>query len=199
MNALIRRTASTLLATAALASAAQLAFAATNAAQTRKRIDTMSQTALQNLFGEETGAKKLFDKSTGYAVFRATKGGFLITGAGGTGVVVNKRTGQRTYMHMGSGGIGLGGGVQIYRLIIFFQTQPALEKFIDHGWDATTTAQAAAGTAGVNATSSFINGLAVYQLTDKGLMARADVSGTHFWKADKLNAKPEPAKTSSGS
>lgn len=196
MNIQIKRAASTLLAAALLTGSTQLALAA-SAAQTRKNIDTMSQTALQDLLGQEAGAKMLFEKAVGYAVFRATKGGFLVTGAGGTGVVVDKHTQQRTYMHMGSGGIGLGAGLQNYRLIIFFEGEPALRKFIDHGWDATTNAQAAAGKAGVNATSSFINGLAVYQLTDKGLMAQADVTGTHFWKSDKLN--PKPAKPADGS
>lgn len=196
MNTVIRRTASTLLAAALLAGGTQLTLAA-NAAQMRKNIDSMSQAALQDLFRQQGGAKQLFDKAAGYAVFRATKGGFLITGAGGTGVAVNKSTGQRTYMHMGSGGIGLGAGAQSYRLILLFQTEPALQKFIEHGWDATTNAQAAAGKAGVNATSSFIDHLAVYQLTDKGLMADAEVSGTHFWKADRLNRKP--AKGAAGS
>jgi lipid-binding SYLF domain-containing protein len=195
MNIAIQRTASALLAAALLAGGAQLTLAA-NAAQMRKNIDEMSQTALQDLFAQQSGAKKLFDKSAGYAVFRATKGGFLVTGAGGTGVAVDKHTRQHTYMHMGSGGIGLGAGAQNYRLILFFQTEPALRKFIDHGWDATTNAQAAAGKAGVNATSSFVNGVAVYQLTNKGLMAEAEVSGTHFWKADKLN---KPAKSAAGS
>jgi lipid-binding SYLF domain-containing protein len=158
-----------------------------DAAQTRQQLDAMSDQALKNLFAEERGAKQLYKQAAGYAVFRATKGGFLVTGAGGTGVAVNKKTERKTYMHMGSGGVGLGAGLQNYRLIVLFQTQAALDKFIEHGWDASTSAQAAAGKAGVSATSSFTDGLAVYQLTDKGLMAQADLSGTHFWKSDKLN------------
>jgi hypothetical protein len=31
------------------------------------------------------------------------------------------------------------------------------------------------------------NGVAYYQLTDKGLMASADISGTKYWKNDDLN------------
>ncbi len=31
------------------------------------------------------------------------------------------------------------------------------------------------------------NGLAVYQITDKGLMLQADISGTKNWKNKKLN------------
>ena len=34
--------------------------------------------------------------------------------------------------------------------------------------------------------SSFIDGVAFYQITEKGLMAHADVSGTKFWVNDEL-------------
>ena len=34
--------------------------------------------------------------------------------------------------------------------------------------------------------SSFIDGVAFYQITDKGLMAHADISGTKFWVNDEL-------------
>ena len=58
---------------------------------------------------------------------------------------------------------------------------------VEGGWDASTSAQAAAGTDGITLTSSFVGGVAIYQLTDRGLMAQADVSGTRFWVIDELN------------
>jgi predicted aconitase len=48
-------------------------------------------------------------------------------------------------------------------------------------------AQAAAGQEGINLTSSFIDGVAFFQITDKGLIVIADVAGTRFWVADTLN------------
>ncbi len=41
-----------------------------------------------------------------------------------------------------------------------------------------------------------MNGLAVYQITDKGLMLNADISGTKFWKDKNLNkyAGEKPAE-----
>jgi len=38
-----------------------------------------------------------------------------------------------------------------------------------------------------SAGTTFSNGLAVYPLTDKGLMLQADISGTQYWKNKKLN------------
>lgn len=45
----------------------------------------------------------------------------------------------------------------------------------------------AVGQEGINLTSSFIDGVAFFQITDKGLIAIADVAGTRFWVADTLN------------
>ncbi|HEX6992647.1 MAG TPA: YSC84-related protein [Gammaproteobacteria bacterium] len=156
-------------------------------AERRSEIDGRAEATLQKLFETQPAVRSLYDKASGYAVFTATKAGFIVTGGGGTGVAVDKSTGARTYMRMGTGGIGLGIGAQRYDLVILFETDAHLDRFIRGGWDASTTAQAAAGTDGVTVTSSFVDGVAFYQLTDRGLMAQADVSGTRFWKIEELN------------
>jgi len=151
-------------------------------------IDTRSQVTLDGLLGTNGNAKILYDRAAGYAVFDVTKaGGLLVTGAGGSGVAVNKSSGARTYMRMGSGGVGVGLGVQQYDLVIMFEDMAHLSRFMDGGWDSSATAQAAAGQEGINLTSSFIDGVAFFQITDKGLIAIADVAGTRFWVADTLN------------
>ena len=48
-------------------------------------------------------------------------------------------------------------------------------------------ADAAAGTAGATGETNFSEGLAIFQLTEKGLMASADIAGTRYWKNKKLN------------
>jgi len=156
-------------------------------AQKRAEIDTKTEQILEKLFAEREGARELYDKSQGYAVFAATKAGFLVTGGGGTGVAVDKGSGSRTYMRMGTGGVGLGIGAQRYELVILFESEPYLSRFIEGGWNASASAQAAAGKDGVTLTSSFVDGVALFQLTDRGLMAQADVSGTRFWVVDDLN------------
>ncbi len=160
------------------------------AAKRRHDIDERAQAALDKLFAQHPAARKLFDQAAGYAAFRGTKAGFLfVTGGGGTGVAVDKGTGNRTYMRMGAGGVGVGFGAQTYDLVIFFQTKGQLARFAAGGWDATTAAQAAAGQAGAAAASSFVGGVAMFYLTNKGLMAQADISGTRFWPAAELNPK----------
>ena len=59
--------------------------------------------------------------------------------------------------------------------------------FVDNGWKADASAQSAAGTAGANVAAGFVNGIAIFQVTEGGLMANADISGTRYWKYQKLN------------
>lgn len=152
----------------------------------RQEIDTNAQATLDEALNAQPGVRDLYGRAVGYAVFTVTKGGFIVSGGGGNGVAVDKGTGQRTYMRMGTGGIGLGIGGQRYGLVILFENQDRLTKFLAGGWDSSATAEAVAGQEGVAFRSSFIDGVAIYQITDKGLMAQADVSGTKFWVNDEL-------------
>jgi lipid-binding SYLF domain-containing protein len=154
----------------------------------RQEIDSNAQATLERLFKERIDARDLYEQAAGYAAFTATKaGGFFVSGGSGTGVAVDKSSGERTYMRMGTGGIGFGIGAQRYDLVIMFENDGTLERFAQGGWDSSATAQAAAGQEGVAVRSSFVNGVAFFQMTSKGLMAHADVSGTRFWVIDDLN------------
>jgi lipid-binding SYLF domain-containing protein len=155
----------------------------------RLSIDAMARETLETLFTERPDTKALYEKAAGYAVFDNFKVALLVSGGGGVGVAVDKASGARTYMKMGTGGIGLGLGGQSYQVVFLFEDGERLHKFVEKGWQADAAANAAAGTAGKNAVSSFTGGLAVFQLTNKGLMAQADISGTKYWKAKKLNRR----------
>ena len=158
----------------------------TRVQERRQEIDQSAQATLDEALSAQPGVRDLYDRAAGYAIFTVTKGGFIVSGGGGNGVAIDKSTGQRTYMRMGTGGIGLGIGGQRYGLVILFENQDRLAKFLVGGWDSSATAEAVAGQEGVAYRSSFIDGIALYQITDKGLMAHADVSGTKFWVNDEL-------------
>ncbi|UCH84430.1 MAG: hypothetical protein JSW50_01705 [Candidatus Latescibacterota bacterium] len=157
-------------------------------AEERAEIDAMADETMKELFEASPDAKALFDKSVGYAVFSNLKFQLGISGGGGKGVAVAK-SGKRTYMKMGTAGIGLGIGGQKYHVIFLFETEKSLESFVEKGWQADTSAQAAAGDAAAGAAASFKDGIAYYQITDKGLIASADITGTKYWKDDDLNEK----------
>jgi len=153
----------------------------------RAKIDGMAAETLDRLFDNSSHAKELSGSAFGYAVFSNVKISLIVTGGGGSGVAVERGTGDRTYMRMGTGGLNVGLGGQKYQVVFLFETEVAFRKFVDKGWQADASASAVAGKAGANAEATFHNGVALFQMTDKGLMLQADISGTKYWKADKLN------------
>lgn len=150
----------------------------------RSKIDAKSKEVLDQVLAESPRAKELFGKAMGYAVFDNTKAALGVSGGGGSGVAVEKSNGARTYMKMGTAGVGLGIGVKTYQIVMLFENEKVFRNFVDKGWQADAQAGAAAGTAGASAEATFHNGMAIFVRTKKGLMASADVSGTKYWKSD---------------
>jgi lipid-binding SYLF domain-containing protein len=155
-------------------------------AERRQEILDMSKATIADL-REDKSASQLISSAYGQAVFDTTKGGFVVTGAGGTGVATRKNGGDPVYMHLGAGGVGLGAGLENYKLIMLFENEDVYDRFVDGAWTAGASAQAAAGRDGAASVAKFVNGVAVYHVTDKGVIAQADITGVKFWPSDKLN------------
>ena len=153
----------------------------------RMKIDETAQEALNTLFATSPKAENLFEMSYGWAVFDNLKLAFGFSGGGGNGVAKERVSGKKTYMKMGTAGIGVGLGVNKYQVVFFFQDSRTFENFVENGWQADATASAVAGQTGAEAKTDFSNGMAIYQITDTGLMALADIAGTKYWKNKKLN------------
>jgi lipid-binding SYLF domain-containing protein len=153
----------------------------------RLKIDETAKETLDVLLAKSPKAEMLLHHAYGWAVFDNLKLALGFSGGGGNGVAVVKDTGERTYMQMGTAGIGLGLGVNSYQVVFLFQDEQTFRTFVDNGWQADATASAVAGEAGAEAKTNFTNGLAIFQLTDKGLMLHADIAGTKYWKNEKLN------------
>ena len=153
----------------------------------RMKVDETAQEALQALFSDNAKAKELYEGSYGWAGFDNLKLAFGFSGGGGNGVAVAKESGKRTYMKMGTAGIGFGLGANKYQVIFLFQYSQTFDNFVNKGWQADAGATASAGTNAAEVKTGFVNGIAIYQMTEKGLMANADIAGTKYWKNDKLN------------
>ncbi len=153
----------------------------------RAEINKVADEALAEVLKDAPKAQATFDKAQGWAVFDNLRVTFIVSGGGGSGVAVDKTSGSRTYMKMGTGGLSFGIGAQKYQVIMFFESRERLNDFIEKGWKAETGAGASAGDKGVNVATGFIDGIAVYQITEKGLMASADISGTKYSLHKSLN------------
>jgi lipid-binding SYLF domain-containing protein len=163
-------------------SSAELKLAAKQA-----EVDEVAEATLQRLFEVNAKAKELYDLAFGWAVFDNAKIAFGVSGGGGRGVAVIKEPEEHVYMKMGTAGVGLGLGVNKYQVVFFFQDEITTRSFIDKGWQADAGATATAGKESVEAKTNFVNGLAIYQLSEKGLMLNADIAGTKYWKDKDLN------------
>ncbi len=160
-----------------------------NYAEARKEIDQTAEASLKRLFRAVPQAKNLFDKSYGYAVFDNRKTAFLLATGSGAGVAVNKGSGKRTYMRMGSLGANVGAGVQFYQSVFLFETESAFNSFIHSGWEANTAADASFGKAAVEAEVKFNGGMAFYNIAESGALVSASIAGTKYWVSEDLNRK----------
>lgn len=169
---------------------AQPALADKNA-EKRDKINKEAQRTLERLYKEAPDTRQMVKDAEGYGVFSNIGVNVIfLSGGGGSGVVVDK-SGGRTYMNMGSAGIGIGLGVKDFRGVFIFHSRKALDNFVEYGWDFSGQADAAAkssdkgGEGSVAAT--VVNGASIYQLTENGLALQATLQGTKYWKSKKLN------------
>ena len=153
----------------------------------REELVQTAEETLDQLREQNDAAANLYEQAHGYAVFDTTKGGLIVTGAGGTGVAMEKGGTEHTFMHLGQAGVGLGAGLENYRLVLLFADQETYDDFVSGQWDGSISAQAAAGDEGVSAEEQFVDGIRAFRLTDTGLMAQVDVSGVRFWVSEELN------------
>jgi lipid-binding SYLF domain-containing protein len=151
----------------------------------------MAAQTLQDLYKLDPAAQAAIQKSAGYAVFTNTGVNLLLSTARGSGMAVNSKSKQETFMKMVSAGAGLGVGVKDYRVIFVFDNDKAFTQFLDSGWSgsAQTDAAAKAGEKG-GAYSGAVEvapGVWVYQITKNGLALQLTLQGTKYYKDDDLN------------
>lgn len=158
----------------------------------RQEILDESKNILERLYKEKPETKAKIANAAGYATFSNIGVNIIFLSAGGgSGVVHDNKTGKKTYMSMGTAGVGIGLGVKDFRAVFIFHERGAMESFINKGWDFSGQADAAAksGKKGAegSAAGSIVNGVSVYQMTENGLALQATLQGTKYWKDKDLN------------
>ena len=113
--------------------------------QKREKTRKMASATLVELYKLQPASRAAIAKSAGYAVFDNMGTNVLVLStARGSGIAVDSKTNQETFMKMASAGVGLGMGVKDYRVIFVFETPQALSQFLNSGWEASGQADAAA-------------------------------------------------------
>lgn len=172
---------------------AAICVAADDNDEKRDKTRKMAAQTLQDLYKLEPASQAAVQKAAGYAVFNNTGVNLLLSTARGSGIAVNNKTKQETFMKMASAGAGLGVGVKDYRVIFVFADDKALTQFLDSGWSgsAQTDAAAKAGEKGAaySGAVEIAPGVFVYEITKNGLALQLTLQGTKYYKDDDLNKK----------
>lgn len=161
-------------------------------AERQQLVMDMETETLARLYRERPAAKEKVEKAAGYGVFSNANVNVILVSAGaGYGVVVDNSTGERTYMKMGLGGVGLGLGAKDYRQVLVFKNREILKKFVDSGWEfgSQADAAAAAGQKGgeLSGEGALGSDIEAFSMTETGLALQATVAGSKYWKYDELN------------
>lgn len=154
-------------------------------------IDLMARDAIEDLYRVQPAAQQQVENSAGVGVFSNASGMLIFVSAGGGyGVVVDNQTGNKVYMKMATGGVGLGLGAKDYRQILVFRDQQVMNKFITSGWNFGAEAGAAASASDIGGSASeqgvLGEDIIAYTLTESGLIAEANLSGFKYWVDDEL-------------
>lgn len=166
-------------------------FAKTKVEKKRDKIMQMRAEVLETLYEQSPRYKKTIRNAEGYAVFSNIGVNLIFASfAGGAGVVEDDQ-GKRTFMKMGSAGLGFGLGVKDFRGIFIFHDAKKMKTFIEKGWDFSAQADAAAKSdekGGQYAAAVNISeGVEVIQITENGLALQATLQGTKYWRDRDLN------------
>jgi len=163
-----------------------------NKAEKQAEVRKTANETLNRLYKLQPGSKEAIQKAAGYAVFSNFGMKIFVAGSGtGKGIAVNNASKKETFMKMIEIQAGLGFGVKKFRLVWVFQTEAALNGFVNSGWELGTQATAAAQYddkgAGVAGAVAISKDIWLYQLTDDGLAAELTAKGTKYYKDDDLN------------
>jgi len=130
-----------------------------------------AKAAMDAVIDRNDGMKKLFRTAYGFAIFPTVgKGGFIVGGGAGDGFVYEQGkligTAELSFVSVGA---QVGG--QTYIEVIFFEDKAALERFKKSDFEFGAQVGAVAVEQGVAIDAEYENGVAVYTLPKKGLMA----------------------------
>jgi lipid-binding SYLF domain-containing protein len=179
------------LAMACALGAPGMAFGASKADE-QAEVRKAGQDALAAVYKAAPSARKAVESAAGYAAFSNFGMKILVAGGGsGKGIAVNNKTKATTYMKMAEIQAGLGFGAKKFQVVWVFETDAALNNFVNSGWEFG--AQATAAAKGADKGAAYQGAVAVgpgvwlFQVTDKGLALELTAKGTKYYKDGDLN------------
>jgi lipid-binding SYLF domain-containing protein len=129
---------------------------------------------------KDPGISRFFENSYGYTVLpKIFKGGIWLGGAGGRGEVFEQGK-MVGYCRMSQATLGFTFGGEYFREIVFFRDKEDLDKFKAEEYTFSAQATGVALSAGAAAKADYKAGMAVFVMSDVGLMVDASLGGQKF-------------------
>ncbi len=153
---------------------------ATARAEDNSKLAGDVKTAIAAFNSADSNMAKLFKKSAGYVVFpNVGKGGFVLGGAHGNGLVYEKGklVGEASLTQVT---IGAQVGGQEFSEVVFFEDAKTLADFKESKFTMSAQVGAVAAAEGVSQNAKYVNGVMVFTQAKQGLMAEASVGGQKF-------------------
>jgi len=143
----------------------------------RAELDTMADTTIETVLVATPEARDVLDRSVGYLVIDMKVTKVPVFGAGkGFGVVVDRRTGIRTYLKVSRFEVGGGLGAQAFKVVVVFEDDKLLEKAAGGAWHYEAGAEMAAGSASAEGTvQKKTKGFKAYRIAEGGAAATVTV------------------------
>lgn len=148
----------------------------------RASVESQANATLSRLYETAPGAREMVARAKGVLVFPAVIGGSFVVGVEhGEGVL---RVGNRAHSYYSTTGASIGWqvGGQSKAVIYVFNTQDALDKFVNgNGWSGGVDATVAAGHIGANGsidTMSMQAPVTSFVMTNTGLEAGVSLQGS---------------------
>jgi lipid-binding SYLF domain-containing protein len=159
-------------------------------AEDKAVLSAESQEAIAVMKAKDPSIQRFFDKSYGYAVLpKVFKGAFIVGGAHGGGEVYEQGT-MVGYCNMSQASLGFSLGGEFFREIVFFRDKEDLEEFrIEAEYTFSAQVTGVALSTGAAAKADYKAGMAVFIMTDTGLMVDASLGGQKFNYEPKVISK----------
>lgn len=143
----------------------------------RNELDRMGEITIATFLKTKPQFQELLNKAIGYVVVDMTITKIPVVGTGaGYGVVIDKRTGTRSYIRVSQFEVGGGLGAEKFKVLIIFDDAKLLERTAAGTWHYEAGAKAASGSESTEAaTSQSDRGYKAFKLSESGMCVRVTV------------------------
>ncbi len=146
----------------------------------KRALKSESEAALERMYSWGPDLEAFVDAAHGYAIFPSVgKAGLVVGAAYGRGEVF--RGGEMIgYADITQATVGAQVGAQEFSELIVFETEAAMQRFIDDAFDVTANASAVILKEGAGAAWNYDDGVVIIVQPKSGAMAEATVGGQKF-------------------